>query len=89
MRFYSPPKSRKYTKLLDHMISTLHMIMRKYPDCGWVAGGDRNQFPLAPLLAALPNSRQLVTQINYKKSGKIYNVLITNMGPIYLLGSTG
>ena len=54
-----------------------------------MAGGDRNQFPLAPLLAALPNSRQLVTQINYKKSGKIYNVLITNMGPIYLLGSTG
>ena len=81
--FYSPPKSRKNAKLLDHMISTLHMLMTKYPDCGWVAGGDRNQFPLAPLLAALPNSRQLVTQITYKKTGKIYDVLITNMGQFY------
>ena len=81
--FYSPPKSRKNAKLLDHMISTLHMLMTKYPDCGWVPGGDKNQFPLAPLLAAFPNSRQLVTQISDKKSGKIYDVLITNMGQFY------
>ena len=81
--FYSPPKSKKNAKLLDHLISTIHVLMTKYPDCGWVAGGDKNQFPLAPLLAALPNSRQLVTQITYKKSGKIYDVLITNMGQFY------
>ena len=74
-----PSKEQEKCQILDHMISTLHMLMTKYPDCGWVAGGDKNQFPLAPLLAALPNSRQLVTQITYKKSGRIYDVLISNM----------
>ena len=83
-----PSKEQEKCQILDHMISTLHMLMTKYPDCGWVAGGDKNQFPLAPLLAAFPNSRQLVTQISDKKSGKIYDVLITNMGQFYQIPYT-
>ena len=81
--FYSPPKSRKNAKLLDHLISTMHILMTKYPDCGWVTGGDKNKCPLAPILAALPMSRQLVTQPTYKKTNMIYDVLVTNMGRYY------
>ena len=80
--FYSPPKSRKNAKLLDHLISTLHLLITKYPKCGWVAGGDKNQFPLAPLLGAMPKCRQLVTKYTYQGT-KIYDVLLTNMGQFY------
>ena len=80
--FYSAPKSRKNRKLLDHIISTLHLLLTKYPNCGWVAGGDKNQLPLAPLLGALPKSRQIVTQ-NTHKGRKIYDILLTNMGSYY------
>ena len=80
--FYSPPKSRKNAKLLDHMISTLNTLLTKYPNCGWVAGGDKNQFPLGPLLGALPKCRQLVTKNTYKNR-KIYDILLTNMGQFY------
>ena len=80
--FYSPPKSRKNAKLLDHLISTLHLLLTKYPSCGWVAGGDKNQFPLAPLLGALPKCRQIVTKYTYKGI-KIYDVLLTNLGKFY------
>ena len=80
--FYSPPKSRKNAKLLDHLISTLHLLLTQYPRCGWVAGGDKNQLPLAPLLGALPKCRQLVTNYTYKGT-KIYDVLLTNLGQYY------
>ena len=80
--FYSPPRSRKNAKLLDHLISTFHVMLTKYPNCGWAAGGDKNQFPLAPLLGALPKCRQLVTKNTYKNS-KIYDIILTNMGQYY------
>ena len=80
--FYSPPRSRKNAKLLDHLISTFHSLLMKYPNCGWAAGGDKNQFPLAPLLGALPKCRQLVTK-NTHKNSKIYDVILTNMGQFY------
>ena len=52
--FYSAPKSKKNAKLLDHMIGTMQVLLTKYPKCGYAAGGDKNQFPLGPLLGALP-----------------------------------
>ena len=76
--FYSAPKSRKNRMLIDHMISTLHILLTKYPNCGWVAGGDKNQLPVAPFLAALPKCRQLVTK-NTHKGKSIYDILLTNM----------
>ena len=80
--FYSPPRSRKNSKLLDHIISTLHLLLTKYPNCGWAVGGDKNQCPVGPLLGALPRSRQIVTRNTYKRS-KIYDIILTNMGQYY------
>ena len=83
--FYSAPKSKKNAKLLDHMIGTMQVLLTKYPMCGYAAGGDINQFPLGPLLGALPKCRQLVTKFTYRgcNGGKIYDVLLTNMGQFY------
>jgi hypothetical protein len=39
--FYSPPKSKKNSKLLDHLMSTTHFLLSKYPNAGLVIGGDK------------------------------------------------
>ena len=38
--FYSPPHSKKNSKLLDHLISTVHFLLSKYPNAGLILGGD-------------------------------------------------
>ena len=48
--FYSPPKSRKNTKLADHIIGTLHMLNTVHPDSGIILGGDKNSMDISPLL---------------------------------------
>ena len=40
--FYCPPKSRKKTKLTDHIISTLQMLSTKYQDSPIILGADKN-----------------------------------------------
>ena len=44
--FYYPPKSRKKTKMNDHIIETIHTLLAKYPNAEIVIGGDRNEFLL-------------------------------------------
>ena len=39
--FYSPPNSKKNSKLLDHMMTTTHFLLAKYPNAGLVLGGDK------------------------------------------------
>ena len=34
--FYSPPRSRKNNLLIDHLISTTHFLLTKYPNAGLV-----------------------------------------------------
>ena len=38
--FYLPPKSKKRTKLFDHVSETLQLLLCKYPQCGILIGGD-------------------------------------------------
>ena len=51
--FYSPPNSRKNTKLLDHLISTFHNLLTKYPNAGIILGGDKNKLNIGPLITAI------------------------------------
>ena len=81
--FYSPPKSRKKTQLMDHIISTVQNLLTKYPRAGIVIGGDRNEMSISPLLIAIPRLKQLVTQPTC--NGKILDVLLTNLHEFYLI----
>ena len=36
--FYSPPSSRKNRKLLDHLISTMHALMARFPKAAFFLG---------------------------------------------------
>ena len=39
---YSPPHSKKNNLLLDHLLSTTHYLLSRYPRAGLVIGGDKN-----------------------------------------------
>ena len=80
--FYSPPRSRKKTKMTDHIVTTLHSLLTSYPEAGIMGGGDRNCYNIGPILAGgiprLQNIQQLPTL-----GGKNLDILLTNLGPLY------
>ena len=79
--FYSPPASKKHRKLLDHLVSTTHALLAKYPRAAVILGADKNALPLAPLLQALPKFRQTVTQATH--GNKTIDVIIMNCSEMY------
>ena len=79
--FYSPPNSKKNSKLLDHLISTVHYLLSKYPNAGVILGGDKNNLNLSPLLSGIPKLKQIVTKPTHKS--KILDVILTNMHALY------
>ena len=80
--FYSPPKSRKKSKLLDHMMTTLHRLLTKYPHAGVIIGADRNDLDISSLLMGIPRVRQIVTENTYKN--RIHDIILTNLHQFYL-----
>ena len=62
--FYSPPRSKKKAKLIDHLVTTIHTLLSRFPRAGVMGGGDRNCLNISPILAAIPrmqNIQQLPT----------------------------
>ena len=59
--FYCPPKSRKKSKLMDHLVLTCQSLLTKYPNAGLVIGGDKNEWKIGPLIASLPRLKQIVS----------------------------
>ena len=72
--FYSPPKSRKKSKLLDHILTTLHILLTKYPQAGIIIGADRNDLNISSLLLGIPRVRQIVTEYTYQNN-KIHDII--------------
>ena len=58
--FYSPPKSKKKSQVLDHIITTCQMLICKYPDAGLFIGGDRNDLQITPILVAILRLKQIM-----------------------------
>ena len=79
--FYSPPNKMKNTKLADHLVSTLHMLSSKYPDCGIILGADKNYMDIKPVLSCGLKLRQIVDKCTRKD--KILDVIIMNMSGYY------
>ena len=79
--FYSPPRSRKKSKLIDHLVATLHGLMTAYPRAGVMGGGDRNCLDISPILAAVPRLRNIQPLPTH--GGRNLDVLLTTMAPFY------
>ena len=78
---YSLPHSKKNNLLLDHLISTTHYLLSKYPRAGLVIGGDKNDLKISTLLSGIPRLRQIVTKFTHRR--KILDVIMTDMSPLY------
>ena len=81
--FYCPPKSRKKTKLMDHLVTNCHALLTKYPNAGLVIGGDKNDWKIAPLIASVPKLKQIVTLPTCNL--KTLDVILTNLWQFYSL----
>jgi hypothetical protein len=79
--FYSPPNSKKSSKLLDHLISTIHFLLSKYPNAGVVMGGDKNNLNISTLLSGIPRLKQIVSKATH--NFKILDVILTNLHAAY------
>ena len=79
--FYSPPSKKKNTKLADHIVTTLHMLLSKYPESAIILGADKNQMDISPILNCGLKLRQVVDK-NTRK-GKILDVIIMNISGLY------
>ena len=58
--FYSPPKSKKKSKLIDHMTLTLQSLKTTYPNAPVIISGDRNDLGIDRLLSIDPSLKQMV-----------------------------
>ena len=79
--FYCPPKSKKKTKLMDHLVTNCHALLTKYPNAGLVIGGDKNDWKIGPLIASIPKLKQIVTLPTCNL--KTLDVILTNMWQFY------
>ena len=78
---YSPPRSKRKSKMTDCIVTTLHSLLTLYPHAGIMGGGDRNCYNISPILNAIPglqNLQQLPTL-----GGKNLDILLSNMGRLY------
>ena len=79
--FYCPPRSTKKSKLLDHILTTVHMLLCKYPNAGLIIGADKNDLNISSLISGIPRVKQIVTQPTHKN--KILDIMLTNLHQFY------
>ena len=74
-------KQKENTKMADHIVTTLHMLLCKYPNSAIIIGADKNQMDITPILNCGLKLRQIVDK-NTRK-GKLLDVLIMNVSSLY------
>ena len=79
--FYSPPRDRNRSLLMDHIVMTTNLLMTKYENCGVIICGDKNKTNISPILAINHNFRQTVTRKTH--GDQILDVIITNLHMFY------
>ena len=79
--FYSPPKSKKKTALVDHMTMTIQALRLTYPQAGFIISGDRNDLSLAQLTSIDTSLKQIVRKVT--RGPKILTVVLTDLHHYY------
>ena len=74
--FYSPPNKQRNSKMADHLVSTLQMLVAKYPECGIIMGADKNYMDIKPILSCGLRLRQVVDLST--RQGAILDIIIMN-----------
>ena len=79
--FYCPPRSRKKTKLVEHISVNYFTMKSIYPNSAFIGGGDKNDLNIKHLLDINPCFRQIVTKPSYKNS--VLEVIVTDIGHFF------
>ena len=79
--FYSPPHSKKKTKLVEHISVNYFQLKSSFPNCVFFCGGDKNDLHIKHLLDISSSFRQIVTKATHKDS--ILDVIVTDVGHLY------
>ena len=79
--FYSPPNKRRNTKMADHIVSSLQMLMAKLPGCGIILGADRNYMDIKPILNCGLRLKQVVDRNT--RLDAILDIIIMNTNCYY------
>ena len=80
--FYSPPRSRKKSILIDHISTVLNKLKVEHPDAATIIAGDKNDLDENRILAIDPSLVQIVRR-NTRKD-KILSVVITDLRRFYI-----
>ena len=79
---YSPPNSRKKTKLVDFISESYHFLKStKYPSAYFALGGDINDLKVDLLLDISPKFTQIVTRPT--RGLKTLSVIVTDLSEFY------
>ena len=79
--FYSPPRSKLRSNLVDHISLTLQQLLGAHPDAGILISGDRNSLDIPTLLNIDPSLRQLVKKATRGQS--ILDIILSNLWRFY------
>ena len=80
--FYSPPRSRKKTSLIDHILTVLNKLRTEHPDAATIIAGDKNDLDEGDILAFDPSFIQIVKRNT--RNEKILSVIITDLQRFYI-----
>ena len=75
--FYSPPRSRKNSVLIDHLTVTLQSLLNIHANAGVIICGDRNNIDISTLLSIDPSLRQTVRSPT--RGLRLLDVIVTNL----------
>ena len=79
--FYSPPRSKTKSKLVEHIGVNFFKQKALHPNSFFVCGGDKNDLNIQLLLDISPTLHQIVTKPTYKNS--VLEVIVTDLGHLY------
>ena len=79
--FYSPPRSRKKTALLDHIAVTINKLKTDHPKAAIIIAGDKNDLNEKEILMISPALKQIVLQPTRKD--KTLTIVITDLHRFY------
>ena len=80
--FYSPPRSRKKTKLIDHILTVLNKLRTEHPGAATIIAGDKNDLDESGILAFDPAFVQIVQKPTRKDN--ILSIIITDLRRFYI-----
>ena len=79
--FYSPPNSKKMSKLIDHISTTYHSLKSKHKNAKIMIAGDRNNIKIQRFLDISPTFKNLVNKNTH--GNKNLDILVTDLHTFY------